>query len=105
MSPLVYASTFPLPNPPTSVTATASGNTTIVLTWQENMVNKGLPVSAYQVFRGTASGVLKKIATVDSTTFTNEPLKPDTTYYYEAVAVDTANDASAHSSEVSAATP
>ncbi len=105
MSPLVFASTFPLPNPPTSLTATASGNTAIVLTWQENMVNKGLPVSAYQVFRGTASGVLKKVATVESTTFTNESLKPNTTYYYEVVAVDTGNDASAPSSEVSAATP
>ena len=104
-SPLVWAMTFHLPNAPTSVTAVPSGNTAIVLNWQEDVVKNGLPVSTYQVLRGTSSGDLTQIATVNTTTYTDKSLKSDTTYYYEIVAIDTGNDSSPPSSEVSATTP
>jgi fibronectin type 3 domain-containing protein len=57
------------------------------------------------VLRGANSGDLAKIATVAALTYTNASLKPDTTYYYEVVAVDSGKDDSAASSEVSATTP
>ena len=105
MSPQAWTSTPPMPNPPTSVTATATGPTTIVLTWQENMVRLGLPVNNFQIFRGESSGSLNKIATViGTTTYTDQSVKPDTTFYYEIVAVDTSHDASAPSSQVTATT-
>ncbi|MGC9950435.1 MAG: fibronectin type III domain-containing protein [Bryobacteraceae bacterium] len=105
MSPAAWTSTYPLPAAPTGVTAAASGDTAIVLTWQENIVHGGLPVTSYQVLRGANSGDLAKIATVAALTYTNASLKPDTTYYYEVVAVDSGKDDSAASSEVSATTP
>ena len=104
MSPQAFTSTPPMPNAPTSVTATATGPTSIVVTWQENMARLGLPVNSFQVFRGTSSGSLNKIATVTASTYTDQPLKPKTTYYYQIVAIDSGNDASAPSSEVSATT-
>jgi fibronectin type 3 domain-containing protein len=104
-SPMVWTTTLPLPSSPTKVSATATGDTAIALTWQQDVAHGELPVSSYQVLRGTASGDLTQIATVTTTAFTNESLKPGTTYYYEVVAVDTGGDISPPSSEVSATTP
>ena len=105
MSPLAWAATFSMPNPPTSVAATASGNHSIILAWEEQTAHGGLPVTAYQVLRGITSGALKKVAEVPATTFTDTSLKPNTTYYYEVLAIDTGDDLSPPSSEVSATTP
>jgi fibronectin type 3 domain-containing protein len=104
-SPLAWASTYAMPNPPTGLTATPSGDTSIVLTWQDDMPHGGLPTAAYQVLRGDTSGVLTKVAQVTTTTYTNESLKPGTTYYYEVLAIDTGGDTSQPSSQVSATTP
>jgi len=104
-SPMVWTTTLPLPSSPTKVSATATGDTAVVLTWQQDVAHGELPVSAYQVLRGTTSGDLTKIATVTAATFTNESLSPNTTYYYEVVAIDTGGDSSSPSSEVSAKTP
>jgi fibronectin type 3 domain-containing protein len=105
-SPVAWASTYPMPNSPTSVTAAATGNTTIVLTWQQDVAHGQLPVNSYQVLRGTTSGDLSPVAkAVNTTTYTDQSLKPNTTYYYEIVASDTGNDRSQPSSEVSATTP
>jgi fibronectin type 3 domain-containing protein len=103
-SPVVWASTYPMPSSPTDVTATATGNTTIVLTWQQDVEHNQLSINAYLVLQGTTSGDLTKIATVTATTFTNDSLAPNTTYYYEVVAIDTGRDSSPPSSEVSATT-
>jgi len=103
-SPVTWTTTYPLPSSPAKVAATASGDTAIVLTWQQDVAHGQLPVSTYEVFRGATSGDLAKIATVTATTFTNTLLDPKTTYYYELVAIDAGNDSSPASSEVMATT-
>lgn len=105
MSPVSRVPTFPLPTPPTSVSAAPSGNTDIILNWQEDLARGGLPVIGYDILRGTTSGNLTKFAYVTRTTFTNRNLNSGTTYYYEIVAVDSEKDSSQPSSEVSATTP
>src|SRR5450755_176247 len=104
-SPVAFAITDPAPNAPTSVTASATGNTTIALTWAENMVHGGLPVSSYQILRGTAPGSLTLLTTVLNTNYNDKSVAPGKTYYYKIVAVDSGHDLSARSSEVSATTP
>jgi fibronectin type 3 domain-containing protein len=103
MSPLASAVTPPLPNPPNNLAA-APTPTSIVLTWQENAAPGGLPISFYKVLEGTAPGQLVQVATVGGTTYEARSLNATTTYYFEVVAVDTAYDNSAPSSEISAAT-
>jgi fibronectin type 3 domain-containing protein len=105
MSNITTATTLPLPNSPTNVVGTPSAATRIVLTWQETTAKGGLPVSSYQVFSGTTPGQLTKIARAKTTTYTNSSLTPGTTYYYEIVAVDTSNDLSVPSVEISVTTP
>ncbi len=105
LSNIVSATTLPLPPAPISLVATASSTTKIGLTWQEPAVSRGgLAVTQYQVLEGTTPGVLSKIATVTSPTYTKTGLTASTRYYFEVVAVDSANDDSVPSSEVSAVT-
>lgn len=103
MSPLASAITPPLPNPPSNLAA-APTPTTIVLTWQETAAPGGLPIGFYKVLQGTAPGQLVQVATVGGTTYTARSLSANTTYYFEIVAVDTAFDNSAPSSEIPVAT-
>ncbi len=105
MSATAWANTYPLPNAPTSVTATASGATKIVLKWQQTMAKSGLPIDYYKILEGTTPGQLSQIGKATGLTYASKSLEPNTTYYYEIVAVDTAYDNSTPSSEVSATTP
>jgi uncharacterized protein (TIGR03437 family) len=104
-SPLASASTLPLPNPPDSVTATASSPTQIVLVWQENNPPGGLRVASYQIFEGATPGQLTQTGTSETTTYTARSLAAGTTYWFRIVAVDTGNDDSGPSNDVSARTP
>jgi len=101
---LAWATSYPFPNAPTGVTATPSGSNKIVLSWQQTMAKNGLSVIQYQILQGTSPDTLTKVATVSGMTYTTTALDPNTTYYFEIVAVDTANDDSAPSSEVSGKT-
>ncbi len=103
-SEMAWTSTVALPDTPGSVVATASSSTSISLTWQEATAHNGLPIAGYQIFQGTVSGQLTDIGTVTGTADTRRYLAPSTTYYYQIVAVDTAQDVSAPSTEVSATT-
>src|ERR1039458_2710745 len=96
MSPFAYATTLPLPSPPSDVVA-APTPTTIALNWQENLQRGGLPVSSYQIFEGTTSGKLAKLASATATTYTATSLSANTIYYFEIVAVDNKNNDSAPS--------
>ncbi|HLY16298.1 MAG TPA: fibronectin type III domain-containing protein, partial [Bryobacteraceae bacterium] len=104
MSPLAIATTLPLPNPPSNVTATPVSSTSITLTWQETQASGGLPVARYQIWEGTVPGSLTNITLVNKTSYTGRNLNPGTTYYFEIVAVDTSSDVSIPSVQVSAAT-
>jgi titin len=90
MSNNAYGITLPLPTPPSSVTG-APAPTKVVLTWQENLQPGGKPISFYEVFQGTTPGNLTKVASATGTTYTAASLTPNTTYYFEIVAVDNAS--------------
>jgi fibronectin type 3 domain-containing protein len=103
MTPVASATTLLLPNPPTNV-AGAPTPTTVALTWQETAQPGGLPVGYYQVYVGTTPGELAKVVTTTATSYTATSLNANTTYYFEIVAVDTAYDNSAPSSQISVTT-
>jgi fibronectin type 3 domain-containing protein len=103
MSSPAFATTLPLPNPPSNPAGTPTP-TTIVLTWQENVATGGLPVGSYQVYEGTVSGHLTKAATTTATTYTLKSLTANTTYYFEIVAVDTSFNDSAPSEQIAVTT-
>ncbi len=99
MSNTASAATLPLPNPPSSVAGTPAP-TAVALTWQETLPPNGLPIAFYQIFEGVAPGNMTDIGSTTATTFTAASLSPNTTYYFEVVAVDTGHDDSAPSSQI-----
>jgi fibronectin type 3 domain-containing protein len=103
MTAVVAATTLPLPNPPSNVAGTATAMT-IALTWQENLQPGGLPISAYQIYRGTTPGDLIKVASATGTKYTATSLSAKTTYYFEIVAQDTGHDFSMPSDRISVTT-
>jgi fibronectin type 3 domain-containing protein len=102
MTPPTFATTLPLPPPPSSVTGTPSP-TKIVLTWPVDTPQpNGLAIASYQIFQGTTSGDLTKAGSVvaPATTYTARSLTGNTTYYFEVQAVDTGHDDSPPSVQV-----
>lgn len=107
MSPTAFATTLPLLNPPNNV-AGAPTVTTVVVSWQEQPALGALPVSSYKVSVGTSPGTFTSTYT-DKTTgysgsYTVRDLQPNTTYYFQVVAVDSGNDDSVPSSEIAVTT-
>ncbi len=87
------------PTAPASLTATATGPTTVTLSWQASTDNVG--VTAYTVYRGTTA-----IATVSgsTTSYTDSGLTPGTAYSYTVTASDGAGNVSPPSNQASATT-
>ena len=88
------------PATPTGLTATA-GDAQVVLTWNANSETN---LSHYNLYRGTTSGSLTKIAEVaaGTLTYTDTLLTNGTTYYYAISAQNTGGQESARTAEVSA---
>jgi len=103
MTAVVSATTLPLPNPPSSLAATAT-TASIALTWQENLQPNGLPIGYYQIYQGTTPGDLTKVASVTGAKYTATSLSASTTYYFEVVAVDTGHGASTPSGQMAVST-
>jgi fibronectin type 3 domain-containing protein len=99
MSNMASAATLPLPNPPSSVAGTPAP-TAVALTWQEILPPNGLPIGFYQIFEGVTPGNMTNIGSTTATTYTAASLSPNTTYYFEVVAVDTGHDDSAPSGQI-----
>ena len=100
MSTPVKVTMFTPPSAPTGLTVVLNAGTKATLTWSAS-ASGGLPVTYYQVFRGTsASNVNTKLATVSSTTYVDKTLVAGTTYYYGVEAEDSATDLSPMSSVV-----
>jgi len=99
MSNMASAATLPLPNPPSSVAGTPAP-TAVALTWQEILPPNGLPIAFYQIFEGVTPGNMTNIGSTTATTYTAASLSPNTTYYFEVVAVDTGHDDSAPSGQI-----
>jgi fibronectin type 3 domain-containing protein len=103
MSVEASATTLPLPSPPVNVVGTPSP-AKIVLTWKENAVSGGLPVSSYQIFQGTAPGNLVQVGSATALTYSAKSLTANSTYYFEVQAVDSSHDDSTPSDQVAITT-
>lgn len=88
------------PGLPTGLSVTA-GDATSTVSW--NDPGDG-DLDFISIYRGTTSGSLALIATVNAgvETYSDSPLTNDTTYYYALSATDTTGNTSATTSEVSA---
>jgi len=92
------------PSAPQNLQATP-GQASISLSWQAPASDGGMPVTAYNLYRGTTSGGESYIGQVSSsvTSLTNVGLADRTTYYYKVTAVNGAGE-SVFSNEASATT-
>ncbi|WP_232422308.1 fibronectin type III domain-containing protein [Methylosarcina fibrata] len=85
------------PSTPDGLTASAISSSTVNLSWTAATDNVG--VKGYTVFRDGS-----QIASVTTTTFTNNGLSPATSYQYTVLAYDAAGNNSSESQPVSATT-
>ena len=71
-----------IPPTPTNVTTTNQTQTTATITWDE-----ALEAAGYRVFRSTsATGPFTQVAEVSTTSYVDQNLTPNTTYYYTVLA-------------------
>jgi len=94
-SAIVTATTLALP-PPTGLTASSVTKTSLILSWTASG-GSDAPVG-YRILKGTASSSLHIIvASNPGTTYVDNALAPQTTYYYEVEMVDSLGRTSAPS--------
>jgi chitodextrinase len=85
------------PTAPTNLKSVLSTSSTVTLEWSASTDNVG--VAGYHVYRGSTL-----VATVNTTSYTDSDLSPNTTYAYHVVAYDTSANLSAPSSTVNVTT-
>jgi hypothetical protein len=90
---------------PANLAATTPAATQVALTWKWTQGPGGLPIARYLVDCGTSPSALTQVGTAITTSFTWRTALPATKYYCAVVAVDSANDDSAPSAEISTTTP
>lgn len=91
------------PTTPGNLRVKAVSSNQLNLTWTESTDNTG--VVAYDIYRGVGSAGNEKIASVQTTSYADAGLTPDTAYDYYVKARDAAGNQSTASSEVAARTP
>jgi fibronectin type 3 domain-containing protein len=99
MSAIASATTLALPSTPTHLVVTPASGKQIDLTWTAS--TGGLPITSYQVFRGTSPSGLSQIGVRATPSYTDYSVAPSTTYYYQAQASDSDGDISPMSAEIS----
>jgi hypothetical protein len=101
----VFVDTTP-PTVPASLTASATGNSTISLTWAASTDSSGLGVAGYDIYRCTGASCTPSTLVGTSTTasYGDSGLAASTTYTYAVSAYDTFGLASAKSSPTHATT-
>ena len=94
------------PAAPTNVSGTAVTHRQISVTWSAP-VGGALPIVTYHVYRGSTSSNLAVVSaiTAPTTSFTDNSVSPNTTYYYAVQAIDSGNDTSVMSAVVTVTTP
>ncbi|GIX35227.1 MAG: lysyl endopeptidase [Lysobacteraceae bacterium] len=94
------------PTTPGNLSATATGSSTINLSWSASSDTGGSGLAGYRIERCTGSSCTNfaQIATTTSTAYTNSGLAASTTYRYRIRAVDGAGNVSAYSSIAQATT-
>jgi fibronectin type 3 domain-containing protein len=105
MSATADAITFALPAVPSSVTATPNAATKVTITWSESALPNTLPISSYNILRGTSPSTLVKVGAQTTTKYVDTGVSATTTYYYAVEAVDTGHDTSPMSPTSQVATP
>lgn len=70
-----------VPRAPSGLRADASSPTTVNLNWDDNSSNE----DGFQIFRSTAGGSFMQIGSADqnATSYTDNNVRPNTTYYYQ----------------------
>ena len=90
------------PNPPSGLTATATGGTTVNLAWTASTSTN---VTGYNIYRGPQGGTLVKISSSGTSPFTDATAVAGTAYDYAVTAVATGSPESAPSNTASVTTP
>ena len=103
MSAVVSATTLAPPKAPTKLVATPVSTNQIGLTWTAG--TSGMPIAAYDIYRGTSPSSLSQVAVTTEPSYTDYPVTPATKYYYAVREEDTGGDLSPLSATVSATTP
>jgi fibronectin type 3 domain-containing protein len=92
----VEATAF-VPDEPENLEADAE-NGTVTLTWDPPDDDGGMPVTSYKIYRGTTEGAEVLIATViNATTYADDSVLDDVTYYYKVTAVNSVGEGPASS--------
>jgi hypothetical protein len=94
---------FPVPGPPTGLTATDAGRSQVRLSWAAPTAPAGVPVTGYKIYEGTSSGGESTAGSSSATSDTVSALNSGTTYYFEVTALNSAGE-SALSNEAFATT-
>jgi fibronectin type 3 domain-containing protein len=102
MSAVAAAATLALPSAPAGVSAAATSTSQVAVSWTAGA--SGMPVSSYQILRGTTATNLVKVATRTTLSYTDMSLTAGTTYYYAVQETDTANNLSPMSTVVAVTT-
>jgi fibronectin type 3 domain-containing protein len=105
MSAPAGVTSFSLPAAPVSVVATANAGTQVAVSWSETIPPNGLPIQSYTILRGPSATGLTKLTTQSGSTFTDNGVSPNNTYYYGIEATDTEQEVSAMSATAQVATP
>jgi fibronectin type 3 domain-containing protein len=105
MSATVSATTLALPSAPLNLTAVAVSKAQINLTYAAGP--SGMPLSSFQIFRGSSPSNLALLKTTYATTTSasDYPVTPGTTYYYGVEETDTGGNVSPMSKIVAVTTP
>ena len=90
------------PTAPSSLSATTTTATSVALSWTGSTDSGGSSLAGYKIYRQKGSGANLPVGTVGTgtTTFTDQPLEPGTSYTYTIVAFDNAQNHSSASGSV-----
>jgi fibronectin type 3 domain-containing protein len=91
------------PTQPTGLTATAASSSQVNLSWTASTDNVG--VTGYRIYRSSTAGTSPVLVnTITTTSYGDSGLTANTGYTYYVVAIDAANNQSAHSNTATATT-
>lgn len=102
------ATTPPLPPPPTNLAATTPSADKVALTWNWSALPGGLPIARYLIDCGTSPTNPPQVGITTLGpyfTWTGTAVSPATEYYCQVIAVDSANEQSKPSSQITVTTP
>ena len=97
--------TPPLPITPSNISAAAESSSSVLVTWQEDIVFSSLAIRVFKLYRGSNPSNLAEIAAVKGILYVDRGVSPGATYYYAVQAIDVDGDASSVSATAPVTTP